>query len=583
MWKVTALVATGDRRSVTVVEGKPGKPFHSADFAGDRGFAITSNIPHLRELLEAQASDPLLTFAAIETWAEQAETMARDYDWAGAPPMRRIDHGLARYAEAGPASASPGERPRCIAWHERTGVLVPLGGEDEELTLEYEPDRDDEILSSRLLHRCGGEDATVETYFDWRAFVGRKTAVIDGRSLLRRRGRGFVASLKGATGFLVGTVLKVVTRPEPTLHIDPRWRSRLAELELRYRYLADACPNLCEVERAAHDQAMVFVHGTMSCGMVSLKDLFGLAVEGFPVPGHVYRYEHDTFLPVKDNAEELADWIERKLRISRRLVIAAHSRGGLVAVSAAARLMKNRYPAEIVVRTFGTPFLGTPLVAIGKKTLTLLAKLGEEISTVVPVPMLSALAKGFFYLFDSPTLPPGIMAMQEGPGVLDYLQDAASDVSLESWGSSYDADSGNPGFGASMEGVLLGALRGTRHDLVVPMSSAIHCGKSIVPVQSCSHVHYFRQPPVRQAIDALLQPPPTVAATPAAGLPAGDTSSSAAPSATRNANVEAPEAPDVTPDATAAAPAPPGPSALPRPGDKYKLPGRRIGPMTPDS
>jgi pimeloyl-ACP methyl ester carboxylesterase len=338
---------------------------------------------------------------------------------------------------------------------------------------------------------------------------------------MRRRGRGFVANLKGATGFLVGTVLKVVTRPEPTLHSDPRWRSRLAELESRYRYLADACPNLHEVEREAHHEAMVFVHGTMSCGMVSLKDLFGLAVEGYSVPGHVYRYEHDTFLPLKDNADELADWIERKLRISRRLVIAAHSRGGLVAVSAAARLMKNRYPAEIVVRSFGTPFRGTPLVAIGKKALTLLAKLGEEISTAVPVPVLSALAKGFFYLFDSPTLPPGIMAMQEGPGVLDYVQDAAGDVSLESWASHYDVDGGNAGFGASVEGVLLGALQGAPHDLVVPMASAIHCGKSVVPVLRCSHVHYFRQPPVKHAIMALLAPPPSGAAATAGGPAAG--------------------------------------------------------------
>jgi pimeloyl-ACP methyl ester carboxylesterase len=233
------------------------------------------------------------------------------------------------------------------------------------------------------------------------------------RHCIRRDGAS-LATLRGAPGFLVGTVLKIVTRPEPTLEADPRWQSRLAELESRYRYLADACPNLCEVERAVHDQAMVFVHGTLSCGMVSLKDLFGLAVEGYSVAGPVYRYEHDTFLPLKANADELADWIEHKLRIGRRLVIAAHSRGGLVAVAAAARLMKNRYPAEIVVRTFGTPFRGTPLVAIGKKALTVLAKLGEDIATAVPVPMLSALAKGFFYLFDSPTLPPGIMAMQEG-------------------------------------------------------------------------------------------------------------------------------------------------------------------------
>ena len=572
MWKVTALDATGARRQITVVESERGKPFHSSAFLSDAALPITSDLPHLRQLLEIQASDPLLAFAAIETWAEQAEAMARDYDWAGAPPMRRIEHALARYADdAGEAPAAPDERPRCIAWHERTGVLVPLGSPDEELTLEYLPERDEEILTRRLLHRFGGANATVETHFDWRAFVGRQTAVVDGRSTLHSKGRGFVATLRGAPGFMVGTVLKIVTRPEPMLEADPRWQSRLAELESRYRYLADACPNLREVERAVHDQAMVFVHGTLSCGMVSLKDLFGLAVEGYSVPGPVYRYEHDTFLPLKANADELADWIERKLRIGRRLVIAAHSRGGLVAVAAAARLMKNRYPAEIVVRTFGTPFRGTPLVAIGKKALTVLAKLGEDIATAVPVPMLSALAKGFFYLFDSPTLPPGIMAMQEGPGVLDYLQDAADDVSLESWGSHYDVDSGNPGFGASVEGVLLGALRGAPHDLVVPMASAVHCGKAVVPVQRCSHVHYFRQPPVKRAIEALVAPlsatPAAPATAPAAGSPAGGSGATAPVGAPATAeSTTAGFGPLAAP-----VPAPPTAVFVPRPKKNFKL------------
>lgn len=232
----------------------------------------------------------------------------------------------------------------------------------------------------------------------------------------------------------------------------------MEELENRYRYLADACPSLATIDRVEHDDAIVFVHGTASCGMVSLKDLFSLAVEGFSVPGPVYRYEHDTYLPITDNSHELVELILDRIRVRRRLLIVAHSRGGLVAVDAALQLAERGFGAEVSVCTLGTPFRGTPLVAFGKKALNVLAKIGEEIATSVPIPVLSALAKAFFYVVESPTLPRGVMAMHEEAEGLAYLKRAAEDVALRSWASAFDVETGDAGFGASIEGILLAAL-----------------------------------------------------------------------------------------------------------------------------
>jgi pimeloyl-ACP methyl ester carboxylesterase len=515
MWKVTALNEDGSRSGIDVQQTHEQQPFDSAEMV-EMASNLRTGRAHAFELLKQESlSNDDLRFTAIETWAKQAVEQAEHFDWTGAPKLGEVERGIARYG------SRPDGRPACVAWHDRSGVVIPLYGNKVELMIEYVPDRHDEQHVARLMHRHGSPDHQLETVLDWRAYVGHETGIVDGWTLMRQSGRGYTASLVGAAGFVVATALRRITTKEITLTADPRRGSRLAEMEAGYPYLADSCPRLDEIDAIDADVAMVFVHGTASCGIAGLKDLFSLATQGFSAPGRVLRFEHDTFVPVTDNAQVLSELIRDRLRV-RKLLIAAHSRGGLVACDAAKLLKDASYAGDVTVYSFGTPYQGTPLVAMGKKALNLLMKLGEEIATNVPLPVLSPLAKAMFYVMEAPTLPKGIMAMHEDAEGLAYLQRSASAIRLLSWGSHYDVMRGSAGFGVGAEGFLLGALNGREHDLVVPRPSALACG-SAQPVLDCSHVHYFRTPQVRNAIEHFLRTPPLRAAPPAPAPAMDDT------------------------------------------------------------
>jgi triacylglycerol esterase/lipase EstA (alpha/beta hydrolase family) len=135
----------------------------------------------------------------------------------------------------------------------------------------------------------------------------------------------------------------------------------------RFPDLARNCADLASISTVReHEDAVVFVHGTVSCGIQSLKDLYNAGI-GAPI----YRYEHDTFLPVSENATEMANLIGHHLR-AKRLTLVSHSRGGLVARIALSKLLRSGYAGEVSVLTFGTPHEGTPLANVGRAFVNLL-------------------------------------------------------------------------------------------------------------------------------------------------------------------------------------------------------------------
>jgi pimeloyl-ACP methyl ester carboxylesterase len=69
----------------------------------------------------------------------------------------------------------------------------------------------------------------------------------------------------------------------------------------------------------------------------------------------VGRFEHDTWPPVTQNAEELVAFLNKL--DADHVTLIAHSRGGLVATRAA----QNSTRKGIRVITLGTPFLGAPI------------------------------------------------------------------------------------------------------------------------------------------------------------------------------------------------------------------------------
>jgi hypothetical protein len=445
---------------------------------------------------------------AIELWSRAAEEESREFDWAHPLRIEAKEEALALAAEGMETRGVA-----TLAWHDHTTIILPLIDRDQHVLLEYAPVWREQNRADRLRHRYAGPDHQLQTILDWRAYFGPMSTAVDGWITMRPRGNGFVASFRARGGFLVGKVLRRLTRPQPTLTSDRTAQSRLSRMSQKYPHIVARYPDVSGIAPAQHESAIVFVHGMVSCAIQSLKDL---AAPSAATP--IYRFEHDTFEALRTNADALVAHISDRLRV-RRLLLAGHSRGGLVARMTADELVRRGYPAGIDVYTFGTPHAGTPLVNIGGRVLNLLLKLGEEIVGMVPV--MSPLAKGYSYLVDSPGLPPGVEVMREDSEVLTTINRYGDATRVRCWGSNFDIAGGASGFGVEAEGVLLGALDGAPHDLVVPLHSAIAFGTP-APVLSCSHLNYFSQPMVTAALQGFAAVPALPAMAPAAAVgPAG--------------------------------------------------------------
>ena len=164
-----------------------------------------------------------------------------------------------------------------------------------------------------------------------------------------------------------------------------------------------------------------------------------------------------------------------------------------------ADLARRGYKADVELFTLGTPHTGTPLVNIGGKLLNVLFKLGEEVTNGIPI--VSLLSKSYSFLMDAPALPAGIEVMRENSDALAILNTVGDSRRVSCWGSRFDIESGQSGYGVEVEGVLLGAMGGIAHDLVVPRDSAVAFGAAQMDL-SCSHSNYFRNTGVRDVIEA---------------------------------------------------------------------------------
>jgi pimeloyl-ACP methyl ester carboxylesterase len=451
-----------------------------------------------------QQTNAVSAHDGIELWAERAARDGKEFDWAGPGKLEQLEEALAYYASM-PQSAN--DRPDILAWHDYTTVIIPVAAGLQQLMIEYTPSIRDENRVERLKFRYGSSEHRLETIFEARGYYGTESAVIDHWREMRRSGHGYVASIRGTGGFIVGRVLRRMPKPAPILKNDPTCRPRLTDMCEKFPDVARNCPDLASISTVReHDDAVVFVHGTVSCAIQSLKDLYNAGI-GVPI----YRYEHDTFLPVSENARELAELIGDHLR-AKRLTFVAHSRGGLVARIALSKLLRSGYAGELSVLTFGTPHEGTPLANIGRAFVNLLFKLGSFVVGAVPV-MTPAVA-AWSFVYDSPVLPPGIAVMEERSDTLKTLNEASDPARVYCWSSRFDMNRGPSGFGIDAEGALMGALSGMDHDLVVPTHSALSFGAPQV-VFACSHIEYFSDPGVQNAIRDFVRPAPQPPVPPA--------------------------------------------------------------------
>jgi hypothetical protein len=436
---------------------------------------------------ELEAADPLPGIDAIERWGEIALALF-------GPPELGAGLEYGRVAETASGREIRGLswvflNDRTVAFHLPEAIVVDVTGL-EDINIVGEADV------------AAPPDVPVQLFLEWRAYLGTGTLIAEGEAkfdeVVAPTGsmRKATIWLKDKVGILVGRILCIMGKPPRSYSIDPSFHHRLRHYEERLPEIAKAYPDLrtwaqMPVLHAAPAPGpmIIFVHGTFSCTMPNLALLH-------PLRAPTFRFEHDTFGPITENAEELANAVTKLLQPAP-LHLIAHSRGGLVARLAARKLSKR---CQVIVRTYGTPHLGTPLANAGNVAWSALLAMGRTLTGgIFSWDPASLVVKLFFRSSD---LPPGLSVMKTDSDTLRSWTFAEEPFELISHGGMYEKR-GLPN-GASAytfgERVLHEALGESANDLVVPTASALGAGKARAISGSCDHFSYFAR---REVLDEL--------------------------------------------------------------------------------
>ena len=301
---------------------------------------------------------------------------------------------------------------------------------------------------------------------------------------------------------LLGKTFRVVTRGSSVIAEDATWQSRL-------RLLEDACPEAAEFQRLGPDanrtdKAIVVIHGTASCGINVIQPMLPLNP---CVP--LFRFEHDTCIHVEHNAVELADRI-MGLGCNKVLLV-AHSRGGLVGCAAAAHLAAQsgiggrRAPPSVETWTFGTPHEGTPAVEAAQGVLELLAPVPALLAPRVEI--LRRWESALRYMTITGETPAGFAAMiADSPFLATHLARLRY-LNIQAWGGRIDlAQTTCEGFWQFALSSMMTRMYGEPHDLVVPLASALP--SALTPterkheLEDCAHSEFFERDDAKRRIEA---------------------------------------------------------------------------------
>ncbi|WP_405806258.1 hypothetical protein OG729_13675 [Streptomyces sp. NBC_00210] len=314
----------------------------------------------------------------------------------------------------------------------------------------------------------------------------------------------------GRAGIVRASVFQRLGAPEKQRR-DPTFNKRLAHWLAKLEGDADEHPEVSDLPDRSLANEIVFIHGALSCGLANLPSLKS---ELARVAAHrrILRFEHDTFLPIDNNGEQLSRILRKKLSADSRakVVLVGHSRGGLVARWVANDLLDAGYaPDRIRVVTFGTPHEGTPIVNASRRVLSGLATLATfAVRSVTPDPATPLVT----YLFgNAKKLPEGISVMAKGNSVLREINRRPVPFRLRAYGATY-----HKGTNPRSRGVAFLDSQGRNlfienrtiqpNDLLVTVKSATAVGEGQTMSDPCGHFGYLAQPEAMQAIINLLKP-----------------------------------------------------------------------------
>lgn len=261
-------------------------------------------------------------------------------------------------------------------------------------------------------------------------------------------------------------------------------------------------------EKGTKGTVVVFVHGFLSTYVGNFDKLVERAQGTLATPGMgeiwYTGFRHDTLASISANGLNLAHILQnRVLPRARRLAFVCHSRGGLVARSAAARLLdwKAFSRDHMACVTFGTPHEGTrhaeqpeSLVAITVVGLTLKATKSVGLPGLV-VQMLKRSGQRLDGVED--------MRPVEGQGEflrrLKAREGRVGMVPIRAFG-------GIPAERGLLYSMLKIALAQTDHDIVIETSSTMPSGllgRANCQLTTCDHFGYFDQTQTPHFDDAI--------------------------------------------------------------------------------
>jgi Lipase (class 3) len=479
----------GDPFSVQSLDGEPVDAARVRLLLEQAGVERTEKIPETL-WADAERDDADTGLHAIDSWAERAVEEERGEfhvvgsdDWA--PFVLLWPEG------------------RSAAWHDMTVALIRVPAGYDSVHLEYEREPADTDRAAPFLDKF--QRARKADFVDWRFYVGEDTPAVDGESLATRISRTrWRAGIR--LGGLAGTLVARFANwrgPVAPVGGDPSWAGRLRRSEREYPAAARDFPPV-EDALANHERCVIYVHGTMSSALPALdavRDIIGT---------NVVRYEHDTFLSIRHNANRLANLITDRHLAPRDLTLVGHSRGGLVARLAAAEVLKRAtrpLPDRISVLTFGTPHRGTPLV-------------GQTLVDFTPIMRAALLAIGLVadaqgrvwrdlpstawrYLLCGRPVPEGLLEMAPGDLLLSLIEDYASNVNTDAYGGACDLGAVPSGAKLAFFQSLGKGLFEGPNDFVVGQRSATAVGTGKPMGEPCAHFDYFLKDEVRQALQRI--------------------------------------------------------------------------------
>jgi pimeloyl-ACP methyl ester carboxylesterase len=211
------------------------------------------------------------------------------------------------------------------------------------------------------------------------------------------------------------------------------------------------------------------------------------------------RFEHDTFISIDANANELSQLLEERSGDVERITLLAHSRGGLVS-RAAADLLADPIAARTSVHTFGTPHTGTALA---------------DFATIVPLihfldvvrhPGDVVRAANRYLLLRTWRTPEGIAEMSpDSPFIARMMRGAHKPLGVfNTWGAKYQEGCGDAWWHRPFATACAGILP-TPNDLVVPEASSLGAGVGQGPLDAPStHFDYLRLEQIHDYIKGVI-------------------------------------------------------------------------------